>query len=106
VSKVIFVLGFLVALTMSADAMTKAVVVLKTSGCSGRFVAESSSGYILMEWYGGDDPTRGDTIIGNLHSYGFEDIHNITSGSEGRVWIDDYMLSRSRVLEKLADKCG
>lgn len=81
-------------------------VVASKSGCRGYFLADGPQGYYLLEWFGGHTPSVGDTIIGNLGSFGFADVFYPNKSSEGRVWVDDYLLSRSRATEKYADKCN
>lgn len=48
----------------------KGVVVYKNGGCD-YFIVETNRGYSLLEWYGGNDPNRGDVLVGNYESYGF-----------------------------------
>lgn len=84
---------------------SKGVVVYYKSGCS-YFLVETSMGYALLEWYGGYDPSRGDTVAGDIDSYGMKTIYNLTADRETRVWIDDYMLSKSSAIEKYFDKCN
>jgi hypothetical protein len=85
---------------------TSVQVVLKPSSCRGYFLADGDSGGIyLLEWYGGFEPDVGESILGDLRSYGFKDVYYPKSRSKGRVYVDDYMLSRSRAIEKLAEKC-
>lgn len=81
-----------------------AVVVLRLRGCD-YFLADGPNGLYLLEWYGGYDPERGDDLFGDINGYGFRDVFYITKRREGRVYVDDYMLSRSRAIEKLAEKC-
>jgi hypothetical protein len=82
-------------------------VVFKRSGCRDYFLADGDSGGIyLLEWYGGYDPKEGDAIIGEIQSYGFKDVFYPNTGSSGRVYVDDYMLSRSSAIEKLRKKCS
>lgn len=78
-------------------------VVLRVRGCD-YFVADGPQGYYLLEWYGGHDPSNGDGIFGELSSYGFKDVM-YEGGQDGKVYIDDYMLSKDRVLEKIREKC-
>ena len=59
----------------------------------------------LLEWYGGHVPSEGDVIIGPINTYGFADVCYPGHG-EGRVYVDDYLLSSARAVEKLADKCN
>ncbi len=79
------------------------VVAFYPSGCD-YFLVETSLGYTLMEWYSGHDPSEGDVLYGNLNSYSFKDITD-SNGNNVHVWIDDYMLSKSRALSKYYDKC-
>jgi len=81
-----------------------AEIVLQKSGCGDWFVADGPSGFYLLEWYGGYSPSEGDTIIGPINSYGMKDVCYPTGG-RGRVWVDDYLLSKSSVLEKYLEKC-
>jgi len=81
-------------------------VILKPRGCRDYFLADGDSGGIyLLEWYGGYDPSVGDSILGDLKTYGFKDVIYPETGNSGRLYVDDYMLSRSRALEKLQEKC-
>ena len=78
-------------------------VVLRARSCD-YFIADGPQGYYLLEWYGGHDPDRGDGIYGQLGTYGFKDVL-YGGGQEGRLYIDDYLLSKDRALEKLREKC-
>jgi len=81
-------------------------VIFKRSGCRDYFLADGDTGGIyLLEWYGGHDPKEGESIAGEIRSYGFKDVFYPDSGSSGRVYVDDYMLSRSSAIEKLRGKC-
>lgn len=77
-----------------------------SSGCDYYLIEDSTGSYTLAEWYGGVSPDRGDIVVGDLHSYGFKDLYDITNGLSTRVWLDDWLLSRNRAAEKLTDKCG
>jgi hypothetical protein len=82
-------------------------VVLKRSGCSGYFLADGDSGGVyLLEWYGGYDPSVGDSIAGDLKSYGMKDVIYTNNNQTGRVYVDDYSLSKSSAIEKIKDKCN
>lgn len=81
-------------------------VIFKRSGCRDYFLADGDSGGIyLLEWYGGHDPRQGESIVGEIKSYGFKDVFYPDSGSTGRLYVDDYMLSRSSAIEKIQEKC-
>lgn len=74
--------------------------------CDYYLVEDSYGDYTLVEWYGGITPYSGDTLVGELHSYGFKDLYDINRDSSTHVWIDDYMLSEDSAAEKLIDECG
>lgn len=81
-----------------------AVVVYKQRGCD-YMILENSSGYIIAQWMGDNDPDKGDNIAGTFNSFGTKKFYNLSSNSECRLWIDDYMLSKDRALEKIKEKC-
>ncbi|MBC7672739.1 MAG: hypothetical protein H7247_09985 [Polaromonas sp.] len=81
-----------------------AEVIIQKSGCGDYFIAEGPNDDYLLEWYGGYSPSEGDIVIGPISSYGFKDVCYPGHG-EGRVYVDDYMLGRSRAREKYAEKC-
>jgi hypothetical protein len=107
-----FVCALLVALlalggTYPAPAIAdtvKATVVYNKRGCRDRYVVETSGGYAILEWYGGNDPSEGDVLVGDIHSFGFKDLYNLTQNSRTRVWIDDYMLSKYSLQSKFFEK--
>lgn len=83
----------------------KGLVAYYKSGCD-YYIVDASMGYVLLEWYGGNDPSEGDTLVGDFESYGMKTIFNISTDSETQVWVEDYMLSKDSVLEKYYDKCN
>jgi hypothetical protein len=95
--------GILLTLCHSAIA-ARGEVSHRVSGCD-YFVVETSKGYAVLEWYGGNDPDKGDTITGSFTSYGFKDVLNESSGEAIHVWVEDYGLSKSSALEKLVEHC-
>ena len=82
-----------------------ATVVFRQSSCD-YFILENSSGYIVAEWMGGNDPDQGDRITGNFNSFGTKDFYNQSRDRDCRLWVDDYMLSKESALEKIRDKCN
>ena len=82
------------------------IVVLNKSGCSSRYVVETNKGYVILEWFGGNDPKEGNKMVGDFESYGMKTIHNVSVDSETRVWVEDFWLSRSSVIEKLREFCN
>jgi|JI6StandDraft_1071083.scaffolds.fasta_scaffold72730_1 hypothetical protein len=82
-----------------------AIVVYKPSSCD-YFILENSSGYIVAEWMGGNDPDLGDKVSGNFNSFGTKDFFNQSRDRDCRLWIDDYMLSKESALEKVREQCN
>lgn len=78
-------------------------VVHRVRGCD-YFLADGPRGLYLLQHYGGYDPSRGDGIYGEIRSYGFISVI-YGNGSEGRLYVDDFMLGQDRAVEKLREKC-
>jgi len=51
------------------------------------------------------DPDKGDEIVGKYEQYGFHDVVDDTADKTTRVYTEDYWLSKTTALEKLADEC-
>jgi hypothetical protein len=102
-----FVAMTFVAATLCGQSVaseTGAVVLEDTPGCD-EFVVETSLGYVLLEWYGGVVSIwEGDTVVGDLHSYGFTDVH-IDGRGEMRVWVEDYMVGEREATEYFYSAC-
>lgn len=82
-----------------------AVVVYRGSSCD-YFILENSSGYIVAEWMGGNDPDDGDKLTGDFNSFGTHDFYNQTKDAESNLWIDDFMLSKEDALDKIKEECN
>jgi hypothetical protein len=80
------------------------IVSHRISGCD-YFLVQTGAGYDLLEWYGGHDPDKGDTIVGGFEAYGFHDVIDETADESIHIYTDNYWLSKSSALEKLIDKC-
>ncbi|MBA2408432.1 MAG: hypothetical protein H0V62_01165 [Gammaproteobacteria bacterium] len=80
------------------------VVVYYESGCD-YYIVETNHGYALLEWYGGNDPSEGDILVGDYESYGMEDIWNLTADAETQVWVEDYWMSEDNVIEDYHEQC-
>tara|TARA_B110000459_G_C16138970_1_gene285653 strand:+ start:64 stop:363 length:300 start_codon:yes stop_codon:yes gene_type:complete len=71
---------------------------------SDHLVFETSMGYVTAEWYLGTLYSD-NYFYGDFNSYGFKDVYSSQQDAEneenrrGRIWIDDYMLSRSSAME-------
>ena len=86
--------------TQASAGMVQGVVVVGERGCDKRdyIVISTAQGFVYAQQYSGSFD-KDDQVVGELNSYGFKDV--LVNGSSARLWIDDYMLSRSRA----ADKC-
>ncbi|MGI9104514.1 MAG: hypothetical protein ACR2IF_18885 [Terriglobales bacterium] len=82
----------------------RGIVVKRKSGCD-YFVVYSSSGYAVLEWFGGYDPDEEDILVGTINSYGMRDVHDETADDDVTVWVEDYRVSRSKAMEILYEKC-
>src|SRR6266496_2305492 len=100
---VVISLAFVLLSCVPAHA-ARGKVTHRVSGCD-YFTVETSRGFAILEWYGGHDPDKGDSIVGNYESYGMKTVFDETTEQEVRVWVEDYALSKSDALEKLYDKC-
>lgn len=90
--------------SLDNEIFAKGIVVYNKSKCD-YYIVETSMGFALLEWYGGNDPNEGDIIVGDFESYGFKDIFNVTKDAEMRVWVEDYWLNKERVSETYIEKC-
>ena len=75
-------------------------VIVGERGCSKRdyIVIATNLGFVYAQQYSGSFD-KGDVVVGELNSYGFKDV--LINNSSGRLYIDDYMMSKTRA----ADKC-
>lgn len=87
-----------------AGSAARGYVTHRISGCD-YFLVKTNNGYDLLEWFGGYDPDKDDVIVGDFESYGFHDVYDDTADESVHVYTEDYQLSRSDALEKLADAC-
>lgn len=99
-------LSVLLPFTADAYGQIKGTSLGEFSNCDYYLIEVSYGDYTLAEWYGGSTPYSGDTVVGELHSYGFKDLYNISRDNSTRVWIDDWLLSEDSAAKKLIDKCG
>ncbi len=95
----------LLSLTMLQAAIAaQGEVVLKKSGCD-YYIVETNNGFVLLEWYGGNDPDVGDTIVGDFEKYGMKTLHNLTHDKQTKVWVEDFWLSKDSAIKKYNEKC-
>ena len=89
---------------LTSEAVADQGFVVKTfSGCD-YYIADGNQGLYVLEWYGGYDPNEGDSITGDIGSYGMKDV--IYNGSSsGTVWVEDFLESSSAAMEEIRDHC-
>lgn len=80
----------------------QAIVVATTQGCGDWYVVENSSGFAMLQWFGGTSPVRGDTLVGDIGSFGMKDL--LLNGQSTKAWVEDFMLTRSSVTEKITSR--
>lgn len=97
---ILTILALSIATVSHAD---EGEVVKTFSGCD-YFIADGQSGYYVLEWFGGYDPDEGDSITGDIGSYGTKDVIYNNSRS-GKVWVEDFLESWSGAMEEINDHC-
>ena len=93
-------LALVVSITSSAAlAQAVGIVVAGEGDCkeSDRLVIETRRGFTLAEQYRGTFD-KGDKVFGELSRYGFKDVQ-VRSGSNGRIYIDDYDTSKDQAVK-------
>lgn len=76
-----------------------------TSGSCSWYLVETSSGFALLEWFGGNTPSKGDVIVGDYESFDMKTLYNLTRDRETKVWVDNYWLSKDSAIEKFYERC-
>lgn len=90
--------------SLSTNSRNVSEVVYRRTGCD-YMILENPRGSVVGEWYSGRDPSEGDTLEGDLNHYGFKEAVNNINGSRTKLWIDDYMLSKSSAMENIDQHC-
>ena len=102
--KIIFIISLVILFSEVTASADDGYVVKTFSGCD-YFIADGPKGLYVLEWFGGYDPSEGDTISGDIGSFGIKDV--IYNGSsDGRVWVEDFLESSSQALEEIRNHCG
>lgn len=63
------------------------------------YIIETARGYTIAEHYGGEYLTVGDKVRGPLNTYNFRYIIQPKNDKETKVYIEDYMMSKSSAIE-------
>ena len=88
----------------AAAGVSRGVGAYATGRCS-YFIVESSSGYALLQWFGGTPPNTGEQLVGEFESYGLPELYNLTTATTVTVWADDFWMSRTRVVDRFYERC-
>lgn len=93
----------LIYLMLSGSAYADSGVIALANGKC--FVIDTPMGYVLVD--GWVNVPKGTVVIGNFNTFGSVQIFD-TNGNDvsGYIYIEDWGLSKSAVLEKWADKCA
>jgi hypothetical protein len=81
------------------------VTVVYIKICFSYFILKSRQGYTVAEWFGCRELDICEVLLGQFNSFGFKYLV-ITNNTNFHIWIDDYMLSKERALEKINDLCN
>jgi len=80
-------------------------IIIKRFNSCDYFIADGENGLYVLEWYGGYDPSEGDRIIGEIDSYGMQDVFYPDIGSDGTVWVEDFLESSDAAIDEIRDHC-
>jgi len=95
--------GLLLIMVFAGLSFADKGIVILDNVCGDKIVIETTDGwYIAAEWYGGKDFDRGDTIYGNMKTYGFETLFD-SRGNKGQYYIEDYESDLKDAIEELCD---
>ena len=97
--KITILLTLLLLIMTSCTAFAKKGVVVFYNS-SGKIAIQTDYGYTVGEVMSVPIMLdRGDTVTGDLESYGTHDIYDITTDETFSLWVDDYWLSRDRAID-------
>lgn len=69
------------------------------------YIIEVNRGYSVVERYSGP-LFEMDKVVGDLSSYGFKDLYNLSRSSEIRVFVEDFWLDEEEAFEQLYELGG
>jgi hypothetical protein len=62
-------------------------------------------GFALMELYGGEMPAEGNIIVGDFENFGRADVYNLSNDSQATIYVADFWLNRTKVVEEFIKHC-
>ena len=99
---IITLLLLLMVLPAKAGNYVRGVIAFEDNKC---VIIYTTMGYTLGEKYSYQYMYEEDQVVGDLHSYGFKDIYNMTRDNTFRIWIVNYFMSENRVVEEYYSHC-
>ena len=81
------------------------VVAAPGTECSDYFAVKTGDRYVLLEWFGGPAPSKGDKVQGEFDTYGVKAVSLLPGGAKMRAWVEDYDLTIDTANDKLKAKC-
>ncbi len=99
------IISIAVIALIAAPAYAAKGVVVYNKSCD-YYAVETNRGYALLEWFGGNDPSEGDVMVGDYETYGMKEIYNVTADTEAKVWVEDFWLSKDSLIEKIREHCN
>lgn len=81
-----------------------AVVVFKNIHCR-HFIVQTEKDFLILEWVGRHEPALGNMLEGNFDATGFQEIRNLTTGSDVRVLVTEYGLSEDAAYQHYFNHC-
>jgi hypothetical protein len=77
----------------------------RAEGCRGRIFVDTPQGYAVLELLAGGVIAAGDTLSGDFNKAGRATVTNPKTGGEFVVFVDDFQLSKSAEMHKIAESC-
>ncbi len=90
----VFLLATLGATGAQADLVAAELVADDTECSSSRMVFATAAGFSNTEWFGGL-MIEGQVYFADFESFGFTDVYDRSGNEVGRVWVDDFWVSKS-----------
>lgn len=86
-----------------AAAIIDGTVAGRSEKCRNRFAVLAPSGYVILEWVGGEEPRDGARASGTLERYG--PTYITLDGRRSQVFVSDYRLSQAASDRRLNEAC-
>lgn len=92
--RILLIISAIICLSITSNGFTSTYDTIKGAvvydGSSNYHIVSTDKYYVIVEWYSGPDFSKGDNIIGELHSYGFKMVKINGKSNETKVYIENY----------------